>query len=202
MENTPLNLKTFFTTIKEDVFVSFFFSTFLLFLTLFVVFFANDFDENGEQLTVCSTVLHNHFYTAIFIVSLTTAYLGKRWTCLLHVKDPFYLNFTQNIEYVFLFLSAVIAYKGETKTLHVFVLMIGVFTSFVWHLFFALLGTSLHYRVWFAITTIVYVWIFIDTLISLSSNHNYYIFFIAEVIGMFLYAYGNFLILTNKFREQ
>lgn len=205
MENNTsngINLKNIFISIKEDILTLFNVAVFVLFLTLFVVFSSRDFNENDEQLTVCSTVVNNHLYTASFVVSLTAMYLGKSWTCLLYVTDPASLQVLQKVEFVFLFLSVVFVYEGNTKKFHVIVLGIGVFAALAWHTFLYALGTSYQHRVWFVMTVIVLSWVSVDTMISLTAKHNYYMFFVAEIIGMLLYYYGNYLILSNKFRKE
>ena len=200
--NQSVNLKNIFISIKEDILTLFNISAFVLFLTLFVVFYSREFDENDEQLTVCSTVLNNHLYTAAFVVSLTATYLGKSWTCLLYVTDPSGLKVLQMLEFLFLFLSVVLAYEGATKTYHVIAVGVGVLTSFLWHALLYACGTSYHHRVWFVLTTVVFCWVAVDTIVSLTEKHNYYIFFVAEIIGMLFYFYGNYIILSNKFRRE
>ena len=196
-----VNLKNIFISIKEDILMSFNVSVFVVFLSIFIVFSSREFNENDEQLTV-STFMNNHLYTAAVVVSLTATYLGKSWTCLLYVTDPSGLKVLQTLEFIFWLLSLVLVYEGETKTLHVIAVVCGSFTSFLWHALLYALGTSYHHRVWLMITTIVLLWLAVDTLISLTAKHNYYLFFVAEIMGMLLNYYGNFIILSNKFRIE
>lgn len=176
--------------------------TFSALLSLINTFLTREYDESSDlQLSVSEIVSNNHFYAACFVVSIACVFFDKTWIQLIHFEHYFPpLRVTQVLEFVFLFLSIAVPYKGSTTTLHNIFACVGYPLHYLWHAtLYCCFGTSTHHVVWFWTAFPVYTWIAFDTILWITKPHYYYGFFLAEYLGLLLFFYGNFLVISHRF---
>jgi hypothetical protein len=109
-------------------------SSFAAVLSLLRTFLLAEY-ETGEndRLLLSHLFLDDLFYTASFVVSITSVYFEKSWINSLYVEDQnIPLRSVQILEFAFLFFSVTIPYRGHWIPLHNIVTSVGFTLSWIW----------------------------------------------------------------------
>jgi hypothetical protein len=128
--------------------------------------------------------LDDLFYTASFVVSITSVYFEKSWINSLHVEDQnLPLRSVQILEFAFLFFSVTIPYRGHWLPLHNIVTSVGFTLSWIWHLNVYFIGSSLNHKIWLWLVTLFYTFLALDAIVNFSKD----IFFLS--LKTFAYSF-------------
>jgi hypothetical protein len=175
-------------------------SSFAAVLSLLRTFLLAEY-ETGEndRLLLSHLFLDDLFYTASFVVSITSVYFEKSWINSLYVEDQnLPLSSVQMLEFAFLFFSVTIPYRGHWVPLHNIVTSVGFALSWIWHLNVYFIGSSLNHKIWLWVATHFSTFLAFDAIANFSKD-NFFFFFVTEYICLLFFFYGNFLVVSHRF---
>jgi hypothetical protein len=175
-------------------------SSFAAILTVLRTFLLGEYDSgDSDQLYLSHIILNDHFYTACFIVSLTSVYFDKSWIDMLYLQEQnMALRSVQILEFLFLVMSVSVPYRDHWADLHVVVTGVGFFLSWLWHFNITCIGTSLGHKIWFGTSTVVYSFLLLKTIFHFTKQY-YYAFSIAEYLGVLVFFMAIFLPFRTAF---